>query len=241
MKLKNKIAVITGAGKGIGKAIAWLYLKEGAKVVLVSRTKADLDQIENEWKKYSPQITSVACDVSKESSIKKIVAATIRKHKTIDILVNNAGFGIFADMVDSKLKDFDAMFSTNVRAVYLLTKAFLPYMIKQECGTIINISSIAGKNGVATGTIYCATKHAVMGLSRALLFEVRKYNIKVVAICPGSVATDFFQPERGNPLSSKRSSVLDAPSIAEACLFAATLPINSMANEIELRPTNPQR
>ena len=100
MKLKNKVAVITGAGKGIGKAAAKLFLTEGAKVVLVSRTQKDLDQINKEWKNFSKQFITICCDVSKEFSIKKIVDASIKKFKRVDILVNNAGFGIFANLVD---------------------------------------------------------------------------------------------------------------------------------------------
>src|SRR5438552_14618305 len=120
MKIKNKVAVITGAGKGIGKATAELFLKEGASCILVSRTKKDLDSIQKQWKKYNAQFITICCDVSKESSITKIVSGTIKKFKTIDILVNNAGFGIFAELVNSKLKDYDAMFNTNVRALYML-------------------------------------------------------------------------------------------------------------------------
>lgn len=237
MKIENKVAVITGAGKGIGKATAELFLKEGAKCVLVSRTKKDLDKLTHSWSKYKSQFITICCDVSKESSIKKIVSETIKKYKRIDILVNNAGFGIFANLVDSKLKDYDAMFNTNVRALYMLTKAFLPYMIKRKTGAVINISSIAGKNGVATASIYSATKHAVMGFSRSLLLEVRKYNIRVVSVCPGSVATEFFRQEG---LGAKKESVLSSENIAEAILLSVSLPENATVHEIELRPTNPQ-
>ncbi len=237
MKLKNKVAVITGAGKGIGKATAELFLREGAKVVLVSRTKIDLNQINKEWKNYNEQFITVCCDVSKEASIKKIVEAAIKKFKRIDILVNNAGFAMFAELVKSRVEDFDAMFNTNVRALYLLTKAFLPYMIKQKSGDIINISSIAGKNGVATASIYSATKHAVMGFSRSLMLEVRKYNIRVTSVCPGSVDTEFF---RKDGLGFKKETALQSENIADAILAAVSLPPNALIHEIELRPANPQ-
>jgi len=241
MKLQDKIAVITGAGKGIGRETARLFLDEGAKLVLVSRTKSDLESFVNEHKDRSDDILTITCDVSQEENISKIVNETIEKFGRIDILVNNAGFGIFDNMVDSKLGDYDAMFNTNVRALYMLTKAFLPSMINQKSGTIINIASIAGKQGFATGTIYCATKHAVMGMSRALMMEVRQYNIRVIAVCPGSVDTDFFRPESQTKLSSSKESVLGSQDIAETCLLAATLPENAMMTEIEIRPTNPRK
>jgi len=140
MKLQNKIAVITGAGKGIGKATAELFLKEGAKVVLTSRNISDLEQIiaNNESKK--DNISVIAGDISKEETIQKIIDETIAKYGRVDVLVNNAGFGIFDNMVDSKSDDFDAVFNTNVRSLYLITKGFLPHMIKEQSGTIINIA-----------------------------------------------------------------------------------------------------
>jgi len=241
MKLQNKIAVITGAGKGIGKATAELFLKEGAKVVLTSRNISDLEQIiaNNESKK--DNISVIAGDISKEETIQKIIDETIAKYGRVDVLVNNAGFGIFDNMVDSKSDDFDAVFNTNVRSLYLITKGFLPHMIKEQSGTIINIASIAGKQGFATGSIYCASKHAVMGLSRALMLEVRQYNIRVCAVCPGSVATDFFRTESQTTLSSKKETVLQTEEIAETILLAASLPENALISELEVRPTNPRR
>lgn len=241
MKLQNKIAVITGAGKGIGKATAELFLKEGAKVVLTSRNLSDLELIQREQNDRKDNITLIPGDVSKEETVNRIIDKTISIHGKIDILVNNAGFGIFDELVDSKLEDFDAVFNTNVRALYMLTKGFLPYMIKETSGTFINIASVAGKQGFATGSIYCASKHAVMGLSKALMLEVRKYNIRVIAICPGSVATEFFRDESRTELSSSRESVLQAGDIAESILLAASLPENAMISELEIRPTNPRK
>ncbi len=241
MKLQDKIAVITGAGKGIGKATAELFIKEGAKVVLTSRNIADLEQIVSDNESNQDNITIIAGDISKEDTIGKVVDETIGKFGKIHILVNNAGFSVFDNMVDSKTEDFDAIFNTNIRALYLVTKGFLPSMIKEQSGTIINIASIAGKQGFATGTIYCASKHAVMGLSRALMLELRQYNIRVCAICPGSVATDFFRAESQTTLSSTKESVLSAEDIAETILLAASLPGNAMIGEIEIRPTNPRK
>jgi 3-oxoacyl-[acyl-carrier protein] reductase len=241
MDIKNKVAVITGAGKGIGRATAELFLKKGANIVITTRSKKDLDSFVSFHKKYKNNILSIAGDISKEKTINEVIKKTISKFKRIDILVNNAGFSIFDDMVNSKSKDFDAMFATNVKAVYLLTRGFLPHMIKQNEGTIINISSLAGKQGFDTGSIYCATKHAVMGMSRALFPEVRKYNIRVIAVCPGTVDTEFFRKESNTTIFADRDSVVKPEDIAETCLFAASLPINATVSEIEVRPTNPRK
>jgi 3-oxoacyl-[acyl-carrier protein] reductase len=241
MKLFNKITVITGAGKGIGKATAELFLHEGAKVVLTSRNLAELEQIKSDNENKKDNITIIAGDISQEDTISKVIDETIGKYGKIDILVNNAGFGIFDNMVDSKLEDFDTVFNTNVRALYIITKGFLPHMIKEQSGTIINIASVAGKQGFATGSIYCASKHAVMGLSRALMLEVRQYNIRVAVICPGSVATDFFRTESQTTLGSNKETVLQAEEIAETILLTASLPENAMISEIEIRPTNPRK
>ena len=241
MKLLNKTAIITGAGKGIGKATAELFLKEGAKVILTSRNKAELELIKEEQKDYSGNVTIIPGDITNEEIIKGVIDSAISKYSKIDILVNNAGFGVFDNLVDSKTSDFDSIFNTNVKALYLMTRGCLPYMIKEQSGSIINIASIAGKQGFATGSIYCASKHAVMGLSRALMLEVRQYNIRVVAVCPGSVATDFFRAESQTVLSSRKETVLQADEIAETILLAASLPENATIHEIEIRPTNPRK
>jgi 3-oxoacyl-[acyl-carrier protein] reductase len=238
MKLENKIAVITGAGKGIGRAAAELFLKEGACVALNSRTKADLDEFIKRNSSFEDKILIVAGDISTETVIKQFIEETINKFKRIDILVNNAGFGKFTNLVDSTTQEFDDMFNTNVRAMYILIRDFLPYMIKQNEGTIINIASISGKNGVPGGAIYSATKHAVMGLSRSLMFEVRKHGIRVIAVCPGSVDTEFFRQTRSE---LKNESMLTPADIADTILYAATLPKNATVNEIELRPSNPSK
>jgi 3-oxoacyl-[acyl-carrier protein] reductase len=238
MKLENKIAVITGAGKGIGRAAAELFLKEGASVVLNSRTASDLDEFVKRNSAYKNKILTVLGDISDESVIKKVIKQTIGNFKQVDILVNNAGFGIFDDFVNSTNEDFDNMFNTNVRAVYILTRDLLPYMIKRKEGTIINIASISGKNGVPGGAIYSATKHALMGLSRSIMFEVRKQGIRVIAICPGSVDTKFF---RKTASELKNESMLTPRDIADTILYAATLPPNATVNEIEIRPANPAK
>lgn len=239
MNLVGKTAVITGAGKGIGKSISKLFLKKGASIVFCTRNEQDIELFKSENKLFEGKVFYVNSDLSKEETIKKIVDETLGRFGKVDILINNAGFGVFDQLVDSRTEDFDSMFATNVRAAYLLIKAFLPSMIKENQGTIINISSIAGKKGIANASIYCATKFALNGMSQALMEEVRKYNIRVVVISPGSVNTNFFNPLSKMSLTFTADSVLQAEDVAEACLFAASLPNRATVSEIEIRPTNP--
>lgn len=228
----RKTALITGASKGIGLACAKAFLKEGYAVIDASRTESG--SIRNRNYRF------IKTDVSKESDIRKTVSKVIEEFGKIDVLICNAGFGSFANLVDSKTKDFDSMFAVNVRGVYLCCRYALKHMLKEKSGTVIIISSIAGKNGVATASIYSATKHAVNGLASSLMAEVRKENIRVVTVCPGSVDTNFFDAP-GALLNSRRETILSANDVAQACLLAARLPQNAMMNEIEIRPLNPQK
>jgi NADP-dependent 3-hydroxy acid dehydrogenase YdfG len=230
--MDKKICIITGASSGIGYACANKFLANGYTVINASRTnKKPIDNVNYEFFK---------TDVSNEDDIKNLIEKTLEKYGKIDVLINNAGFGKFANFVDSKTEDFDDMFAVNVRGLYLCCRYAVKSMIEKQSGIIINISSIAGKNSVATGSIYSATKHAVIGLSTSLFQEVRKYNVRITTICPGSVDTNFFDAP-GTILNSSRNSILSSEDIAEACNLAASLPITATVSEIELRPTNPQK
>lgn len=228
----TKVVLITGASKGIGLSCAKIFLKNNYTVINASRTNAKSIK--------DPYFHFIKTDVSKESDIKKLFETVIKKFKKIDVLICNSGFGRFAKLADSKTKDFDEMFAVNVKGLYLCNRYALKSMLKNKSGTIINISSMAGKNGVATASIYSATKHAVMGLSRSLMAEVRGDNIRVITVCPGSVDTNFFDhPSAG--LSSRRDTILSPDDVAESCFLAATLPERALINEIEIRPLNPAK
>lgn len=230
--MSKKICIITGASSGIGYACAQKFLSNGYVVINASRTDKNLIN--------SPDYEFIKTDVAKEEDVKNLIEKTLEKHGKIDVLINNAGFGLFANLVDSKTEDFDAMFAVNVRGLYLCCRYAVKSMIEKQAGIIINISSIAGKNSVASASIYSATKHAVMGLSGSLFAVVRKHNVRVTTICPGSVDTRFFD-RPGTILNSSRESILAAEDIAESCYLAANLPINATISEIELRPTNPKK
>lgn len=227
----NKVAVITGGSKGIGKSCIKLFLKKGYVTINASRT--DSNEFRN--KKYF----FIKTDVSREKDIKNLFGKVLEDFGQVDVLICNAGFGKFANLVDSTTKDFNEMFNVNVKGVYLTIRYALPSMLKRKSGTIINIASIAGKNGIATASVYSATKHAVMGLSSSLMAEVRKENIRVVTICPGSVDTNFFD-HPGTELNAARDSILSPDEVAHTCLLAAQLPQKALVSEIEIRPLNPK-
>lgn len=226
------IVLITGASKGIGLSCAKLFLKNNYTVINASRTNPN--PIKNKRYHY------IKTDVSLEKDVKYLFDKVLEKFKKIDVLICNAGFGRFSNLADSTTKDFDEMFAVNVKGLYLCNRYVLKSMKERKSGTIINISSIAGKNGIATASIYSATKHAVMGLSSSLMSEVRKDNIKIVTVCPGSTDTNFFDHPSAE-LNSKRDTLLSPDDVAEACLLAVRLPDRALMSEIEIRPLNPSR
>ncbi len=228
----SKITVITGASKGIGKACAKLFLEKNYIVVNASRTNVNPINHKNYF--------YIKTDVSKERDVKNLFNKVFKKFKKVDVLICSAGFGRFSNLADSNTKDYDEMFEVNVKGLYLCNRYVLKTMLERKSGTIINISSIGGKNGIATASIYCATKHAVIGFSSSLMAEVRKDNIRVVTVCPGSVDTNFFD-DPSAVLNSRRDTLLSPGDVAETCLLATQLPKRALISEIEIRPLNPHK
>ncbi len=235
MKLKDRVAVVTGASKGIGRSIAEHYAGEGAKLVLCARSAGLLSEVGDILKSAGSEVVTVKADMAEEKDVINLIKAAHESFGRIDILVNNAGFGMFKPVAETKTEDFDSLFSVNMRGPFIAVREVLPYMIKQNDGVIVNIASLAGKNAVENGAIYAATKWALLGFGKSLMLEVRKYNIRVVTICPGSVDTDFGLHNRPN-----RGKILKPEDVAEAAVLAASLPARSMMSEIDLRPTNPR-
>lgn len=228
--MNKKVILITGGSKGIGLAISKLFLKRKYSVINASRT--DSGTIKN--KKYYFFKT----DVSKEKEVKALFDFINNKFGKIDILVNNAGFGRFGKLADTKTKDFDDLFNVNVKGLYLCTRYALKLMLRFNKGDIINIASIAGKNAIPNASLYCATKHAVLGMTGSLMLEVRNHNIRVSSISPGSVNTNFFDGSE-NILTADRKTILASEDIANAVWFIANSNSRANFNEIEVRPANP--
>ena len=235
MRLKDSVAVVTGAGRGIGKAIAVSLAEEGAHVVLVSRSEKELETVRVGIEKRGWTAEVAAADITDDAAAARVFEDTARRHGRIDILVNNAGIGRFAPIRSLAMRDLDDMWKLNVRALVHCTKLALPIMEKNKRGVIVNISSLAGKNAFIGGAGYAATKWALLGLSRCLMLEEREHNIRVVAICPGSVDTTF----NDNRDPEKRQRILSPQDVAEAVLLAVTMPERAMVSEIDIRPTKP--
>ena len=221
--LKNKNALITGAGKGIGKAIALALAKEGVNVILVSRTQTDIDQLADEASNLGVKSLALAADVSDINSINSAVEKALSKFKTIDILINSAGIASFGKFMELEPAAWEKIIQVNLMGTYYTTRAVIPNMIERQTGDIINISSTAGLNGNALTSAYSASKFAVLGLTDSLMQEMRKHNIRVTALTPSTVATDMAKDLNltdGNP-----EKVMQSEDIAE--LIIAQLKLNS--------------
>lgn len=231
MELKNAVAIVTGANRGIGKMIVTTLAREGANVVLAARDAKLLNAVQHEIEQAGGSAFSVVTDVTSEQSVRNLVAETTSKFGTIDILINNAGVGLFSKVTDTKLEQYEKMMDVNMKGVFLCCKEVLPVMIARQSGEIINIASLAGKNSFAGGSIYSASKWGLIGFSRSLMLEVREHNIRVATICPGSVNTNFGDKERND------STIIQPEDVADTVVFALKMPDRINVSEIDIRPT----
>lgn len=220
--LKNKNALITGAGKGIGKAIALALAKEGVNVILLARTQDEIENVAAKARALRVKALAITADVSDINSVNIAVEKALSEFKTIDILINNAGIAAFGKFLELEPTQWERIIQVNVMGTYYVTRAVLPNMIERQTGDIINISSTAGLNGNAMTSAYSASKFAVLGLTDSLMQEVRKHNIRVTALTPSTVATDMAKDLNltdGNP-----DKVMQSEDMAE--LIIAQLKLN---------------
>ncbi len=232
-KLKGSVAIVTGAGRGIGKAISRSLSAEGAAVVLAARSKVEIDAVAAECRTEGPEAIAVQTDITRPADVRNLIETAVHTFGRIDLLVNNAGIGFFKPVVEMSLEEFDSMWNVNVRGVFLAIKEVLPIMEQSGGGCIVNIGSLAGKNSVRDGAGYAATKWALRGFASSLMLEVREKNIRVVTIFPGSVDTTFStRPKSGRAITKPED-------VAAAVIFAATVPSRSMVSELDVRPTRP--
>jgi len=230
--LRKQVALITGASRGIGLAIARRLGSMGARVAMCGRNTIHLEQSAAMLRGEGIEVFSMPADVARAGDVMALVERTGEKLGEIDILVNNAGVGIFRAAHELTEDEWDRVIDTNLKGVFLMSRAVAMEMIRRRTGHIINISSLAGKNAFAGGGVYCASKWGLLGLSASMAEDLRGHGIRVSAVCPGSVATEF------SPHAGKDSAkMLQPDDVAHAVAMLATQAPQSFISEVLLRPT----
>jgi NADP-dependent 3-hydroxy acid dehydrogenase YdfG len=237
-KLSGKTALITGASAGIGWASALALAGEGANIVLTARRGERLTQLAGLIDQAGGKAASFVGDAKEEATAQKSVDLAVNTFGSIDFLINNVGIGNYKNLVDTAAADYDEMVDANVRSTFLFTRYAVPVMIKQKSGTILMISSMAGVYGFGGEAVYCMTKFAQVGFAQALDKELRPHGIKVGAICPGGVKTEFGLGKGRTEESVATSGMLEAEDVAGVVLMACTQSPHSRIIEVQMRTMN---
>jgi 3-oxoacyl-[acyl-carrier protein] reductase len=235
--LKGKIALVTGAGKGIGRAIAIALANEGAHVGLIARTEKDLQKVAEEIKSMGGNASISTADVSDIKSVNAAVESIQKELGNIDILINNAGTGTFGKFLELEPSAWENQVKINLFGVYYVTRAVLPQMIERKTGDIINISSTAGLKGAAGTSAYSASKFGVMGLTESLMLEVRKHNIRVTALNPSTVVTELAKS--ADLINNNEDKLIHPEDFAELIIAQLKLNRRVFVKEASLYATNP--
>jgi len=231
--LNGQVAVVTGAGRGIGAAIAGKLAGLGATVVLCARSRGPLDSTSAAISKAGAKAHVVPCDISDLRAVEALAEHVAQSFGRIDILVNNAGVGAFKQPLhEMPPESWDSVLNTNLRGAYYCIRSFAPMMIKARNGHIVNISSLAGKNALPHGAAYAASKWGLNGLSYSVAEELRVHNIRVSVVCPGSVHTDLSPHEGKDP-----KKMLQSDDVAHVVAMLVTQAPQSFVSEVLLRPT----
>ncbi|MFE3977560.1 MULTISPECIES: 3-ketoacyl-ACP reductase [unclassified Priestia] len=235
--LKGKVALITGAGKGIGRSTAIELAKEGVNIGLIARTEADLKAVASELEAFDVQVAYATADVSSMEEVNAAVEHLHTKLGATDILINNAGIGKFGSFLELDPAEWKQIIDVNLMGVYYVTRAVLPQLIEKNGGDIINISSTAGQKGAPVTSAYSASKFGVLGLTESLALEVRKHNIRVTALTPSTVATELAYKENltdGNP-----DKVMQSEDLAEIMVAQLKLHPRIFIKSAGMWSTNP--
>lgn len=223
MDYSGKIVVITGASSGIGKESALEFAKLHASVVLVSRDRNKLEEVAKELLKYQTQILVCACDISQKDQVNEMSKQVLEKFGTVDVLVNNAGFGIYGNSNDLKVEEIESQMRTNYLGMVYCTKTFLPKMLEQKSGHIINVASVAASFGIPGMAGYCASKFAMLGYSESLYHELKGSGVGITVVSPIMVRTNFFNHNSFNNMP-RYTTTLSANTVAKTVVRAASSP-----------------
>jgi len=240
MRLKDKIALVTGASRGIGRASCLALAREGATIVGTARTHKDLEALEKELVGLGVKAKTFACDVTKSAEVAACVKQAVTDLGRIDILVNNAGIGGYRPFLEWSEDDYDKIMETNAKSTWLFCKEVIPHLLKQGGGNIVNVSSVAGLAGYPNEGIYCMSKFAQVALSQSLDREFYDRNIKVSLVCPGGVETHFALGDGRKPDGENMKGFSTAEDVAEAVVLAVLPRERSRIVNIIMRPMNEQ-
>ena len=230
-------ALVTGASRGLGRAIAFALGGAGWRVGICSRSGDGVARTLAELREAKIEAAGRPASVSSESDVGALVSHVERELGPIDTLVNNAGVLYAKPFEEISPAEWDESFATNVRSLYVVTRAVLPGMRARRAGTIVNVASLSGRSGFAGGTVYTATKHAVLGFSRSLMLEVRNEGVRVITICPGSMDTEMIQRQTAFERDPER--ILKPEDVAQTVLHTIRLPQRALVSEVDIRPTSP--
>jgi 3-oxoacyl-[acyl-carrier protein] reductase len=237
--LESQVAVVTGAGRGAGEAIAYRLAAMGAHVVLVARSADQLDRVRERIVQAGGAATAFPCDLTNASAVAELGKVVTETHKRCDILVNDAAIGMDGKLLyEVTPEEWDLIFDTNLRGPYLMIRALAPLMVEARSGHIINISSLAGRNPLPKGAAYAASKWGLNGLTYSVAEELRQYNIRVSAVSPGSINTDFGDHAgRGAASGKDPKKKLQPDDIASVIATLVVQPPQSFISEVLIRPT----
>lgn len=231
-RLSGKIAIVTGASRGIGRAISIALAKEGATVVLVARAISKLHQTAENVRKAGGKAEIVVTELTQEKSIKNLIRVTAGKFGRLDILVNNAGVTHSAKLEETATEDWERCFQVNARAPFILCREALPLLKKAKAGYIINIASVVGVKGYPLQSAYTGSKHALRGMTISLAEELKGTNIRVHLLCPGGVDTELVRRVRPD---IKKSELIQPAEIAELVVYLVTHKGNAVIDELHIR------
>lgn len=230
--LAGRASIVTGAGRGIGRAIAMLLARSGSRVTLAARTENELSAVADEIRGQGGEALAVPTDLAREDELRRLVDATLARWRSIDYLINNAGWGRTAPVAKGRVEDWERTFRVNLLAPMILSRLVLPTLVAKGEGAIVNIGSISGKSGEGNAAAYSASKFGLVGFTESLFAEVREHGIKVAVILPGFVDTPLIPQTR----RLDRQKMIRPEDIARAVLFVLTSPPTSCPVEITVRP-----
>ena len=232
VKLKDKVAVVTGAGRGIGRAVALMLGGAGAHVVAAARTESEVESVAAEIASRGGSARAAVVDISNEDDIKRLFECVQKEHHRLDVLINNAGIGSYGKLADFETTELDRLYAVNLRGTFLCCREAMRLMIPQASGYIINVSSVVGFKGYPEQSGYTAMKHGIMGLTKSLAAEAQEHGIRISSILPGGVDTDLVRQARPD---LARDALMQPEDIAQAVEYLLALSPRAAVDQIYIR------